>query len=45
VAAWTTLPEPIRAGIMALVRAASVLPERRASDKTDGTPAGGEGGR
>jgi hypothetical protein len=41
VAAWRTLPEPIRAAILAMVRAASALPERRVSDKTDGTPAGG----
>jgi hypothetical protein len=45
VAAWPTLPEAIRAGIMAMVRAASVLPERRISDKSDETPAGGGGGR
>jgi hypothetical protein len=45
VAAWPSLPEAIRAGILAMVKAASVLPEYRGSDKTDGTLAGGEGGR
>jgi hypothetical protein len=40
VAAWPNLPEPIRAGIQAMVKAASVLPERRVSDNTDETPAG-----
>jgi hypothetical protein len=45
VTAWPTLPEPIRAAIMAMVRAASVLPEHSGPDKTDGTPAGGGGGR
>jgi hypothetical protein len=44
VAAWPTLPEPIRAGIMAMVKGASVLPQRRVPDKTDETPEGGGGG-
>ena len=42
VAAWPTLPEPIRAGILAMVKAAADLPGRRGSDET---PAGGGGGR
>jgi len=45
VAAWPTLPEAIRAGILAMVRAASVRPECRVSHKTDETPVGGGGGR
>jgi hypothetical protein len=45
VAAWPTLPEAIRAGILAMVRAASVVAGRRVSDVSDETPAGGGGGR
>jgi hypothetical protein len=45
VAAWPTLPEAIRAGILALVKAASVLPSPRVSDVSDETPAGGRDGR
>jgi hypothetical protein len=44
VATWPTLPEAIQAGILAMVRAAAVLPARRDSDKTDGTPVEGGGG-
>jgi hypothetical protein len=45
VAAWPALPEAIRAGILAMVKAASDLPGRRVPDKTDETPAVGGGGR
>jgi hypothetical protein len=40
VAAWPTLPEAIRAGILALVKAASVSPSPRDSDGFGETPAG-----
>jgi hypothetical protein len=45
VTAWPALPEAIRAGILAMVKAAAVRPGRRVSDKTDGTPTGGGGRR
>jgi hypothetical protein len=41
VAAWPALPEAIRAGILAMVKAASVLSEHRSTDKTDESAAGG----
>jgi hypothetical protein len=44
VAAWPMLPEAIRAGILAMVQAASVPPSPGVSDVSDGTPAGGKGG-
>jgi hypothetical protein len=45
VAAWPTLPEPIRAGIVAMVKAAAVPPSPRGSDVSGKTPAGRGDGR
>ena len=45
VAAWHSMPKAVRAAVMALVKAASVLPEYSGPDKTDEIPAAGGGGR
>jgi hypothetical protein len=44
-AAWPSLPEAIRAGILAMVKAAAVPPSPRGSDDSDETPAGREPAR
>ncbi len=36
--AWPSLPEPIRAGILAMVNASVLSPTHRVSDKSDEKP-------